>query len=262
MKKVKVFIGLVAILLLVSNYAFSQNKCMFLVTNVSLTAGDQILYDKLTEWGYDVTPVAGADLEWLFLEEITAYDFAFVSESIGSGDMSKGEFKSVPIPLANSEGWAVKPGALDWQTDRDIDNYTAEPVKIVDDTGHPLAAGFSTGATVTLCTEGLIIGSVPQIPIIPIATLSSNETKQVIYGIEAGTQNALGDTMQSRIATVGIHAEGYPTLTDDAFKFFKAAIDWVLPNPNDSPAISQTMISPDYRLDWASRLNLWDRRRS
>ena len=112
------------------------------------------------------------------------YDLAVASESPGSGDFAKGIFPSVPIPLVILEGWAVKPGAMDWQIDRDVNNYDPEPVQIVDQTNSPLSAGFSYGSTVALCDSGLIIGSVPQIPIIPIANMTSIDTMRVIYGIE------------------------------------------------------------------------------
>ena len=220
MKKAKIIIGLMAILLLVSNSAFGQTKCLFIVDNVSFSEGDQVLYDKLEEWGYEITTITPTDVAFMFEEEFLAYDFMVASESIDSGGLNS--IKTIPIPFVNMEGWCVKPGAMDWQTERDINNYDPEPVKIVDNTDHPLAAGFTSGTEVTLIAEGFIVGSVPQIDIIPIAAMSSNETKLVIYGIEAGTLNAVGDTIQSRVTTIGIHAEGYPSMTDDAFKFFQA----------------------------------------
>ena len=44
---------------------------------------------------------------------------------------------------------------------------------------------------------------------------------QVIYGIEAGTINAVGDTILNRVAVIGINAVSYTSLTEDAFKFIK-----------------------------------------
>ena len=140
MKKAKILIGMVAILLFVSNYAFGQTQCLYWVSSASLSAGDQVLFDKMTEWGFEVTAMASTEVEWMMEEEILAYDFMLASESIDSGGLKT--IKTIPIPFVNMEGWCVKPGAMDWQADRDIDNYTPEPVKIVDDTDHPLAAGF------------------------------------------------------------------------------------------------------------------------
>lgn len=229
MKKAKLFFEFIAIALFVNYSAYGQLKCLYLVGSLPLTPGDQIINDKLVDFGYEVTPTPSAELGFLFIEEITAFDFAFASESCGSGDFGTDDFKTIPIPLANMEGFAAKPGALDWQTVRDGDDYPTEPIKIVDNTGHPLSAEFTAGSTVTLCTEGSIIGFTPEIPIISIGVMSSDESKQVIYGVEAGTQNLVGDTILNRVATVGIHTEGYLTLTDDAWKLIKAAIDWILP---------------------------------
>ncbi len=233
--KSKLLIKLFLVLFLFSVSAFAQKKCLYIVASTSLSTQDQIINDKLVEWGYEVTPQAPSDLKYLFPEDYANYDFAFISESIGSGDLSAsatspsgGTFYSIPLPTASLEGWLVKPGAMDWQTVRNVNNFAPELIKIVDNTGSVLAAGFSEGSTVTLCgSDGLLVGSVPQIPIIPIATLSSNDSMQVIYGIEAGTINAVGDTILNRVAVIGINAVSYTSLTEDAFKFIKAGINWV-----------------------------------
>lgn len=232
MSKVIIFTVLIGIMLIMSVSAFALTKCMFIVNTTSFSAGDNALNDSLIAWGYDVTPVAAGDISFLFKEDYAQYDFIVGSESMNSGALSQGMMKTIPLPLLNLEGWCVKPGALDWQTDRDVNNYPPEPVQIVDNTGHPLAAGFSAGDLVDLTKpttdEIFIVGSVPQIPIIPIAGLSSDPTKLVIYGIEAGTVNAVGDTLLNRVATIGLHEFSYGLITDDAVKLIKAGMDWVL----------------------------------
>jgi hypothetical protein len=232
----KFYNAILVIILLFSVSTFAQKKCLYIVTSTSLSAEDQVINDKLVEWGYDVTPTASSDLAFFLTPDFYAdYDFAFVSESIGSGDLAKGIFKTIPLPTASLEGWAEKPGALDWEANpRTVNNFNEGDVTIVDNTNSPLAAGFSNGSTVTLITDtqnGAIVASNPDIPIIPIAVLSSDDTMKVIYGVEAGTINVVGDTIQNRIATVGINATGYTSLTDDAFKFMKAAIDWIMTSP-------------------------------
>ncbi len=211
--------------------ASTKKKCMLIIggdsSPSSLSAGDQIINDTLKAWGYFVIPVASSDLLTLTSSDYAKYDLAVASESPSSGDFGKGIFPSVPIPLVIFEGWAVKPGAMDWQKDKVVNNYNAEPVKIVDQTNSPLAAGFSYGSTVTLCDSGLIIASIPQIPIIPIANMTSVDSMSVIYGIEKGTINAVGDTIQNRVEVIGLHELSYTSLTNDAFKFIKAGINWV-----------------------------------
>ena len=232
MKKGKIFIGLIAIFVLLSMSVFGQQKCIFVVVSESLSAEDVVINAKLVEWGYEVTPMTPANVEWLLPEDFTSYDFIFISESIGSGDAKS--LASAPLPMANLEGWAVKPGAMDWEDNpRTVNNFNEGDVIIVDG-NHPLAAGFATGATVTLITnttDGAIVASNPDIPIIPIAVRTTADTMKVVYGIEKGTHTMLDTVIQNRIATVGINALGYPSLTDDAFKLMKAAIDWVLSEP-------------------------------
>ena len=229
MSKVKLFTGLIALMLIMSVGASAQTV-LFISSNVPLTTGDKAIADTLEAWGYGIVPAAAGDIAFMLPEEFEAYDLMAASESINSGDLNS--VKTIPLPLLNLEGWCVKPGALDWQTDRDVNNYPPEPVKIVDETGHPLAAGFNAGDEFSLTKptteEIFIVGSVPQIPIIPIAAMSSDETKLVIYGIEAGTQNAVGDTMVNRVATIGLHAFSYDGfLTDEALKLIKAGADWL-----------------------------------
>ncbi len=215
----------------ISVSAVDRKKCMFIVggdsSPSSLSAGDQVINDTLKAWGYDVRPAASSDLQTLSSSDYANYDFAVASESPSSGDFGKGIFPSVPIPLVIFEGWAVKPSAMHWQTDQVVNNYNPEPVKIVDQTNSPLATGFSNGYTVTLCDSGLIIGSVPQIPIVPIANMTSIDSMRVIYGIEKGTINAVGDTIKNRVEVIGLHELSYISLTSDAFKFIKAGINWV-----------------------------------
>ena len=211
---------LIVVLFLFSVSAFAQKKCLFIVANSTLSTEDQIINDKLVEWGYDVTPQAPADLKYLFPVDYAGYDFAFISESIGSGDLgatsatSGGTFSSFPLPTATLEGWLVKPGAMDWESYRTVNNFAEGDIKIVDGDS-PLAAGFATGATVTLITDvtnGAIVASYPKIPIIPIATLASNtaDTMFCVYGIEAGTHNVKDSVITHRVGVVGINATGYP----------------------------------------------------
>ncbi len=215
----------------ISVSATDKKKCMFIIggnsSPSSLSAGDQVINDTLQTWGYYVKHVASSELEDLNSLDYAEYDVAVASESPGSGDFAKGIFPSVPVPLVILEGWAAKPGAMDFQKDRVVNNYDSEPMKIVDQTNSPLTAGFSYGSTVALCDSGLMIGSVPQIPIIPIANLTSIDTMCVIYGIEKGTVNAVGVTIQNRVEVIGLHELCYLSLTDDAFKFIKSGINWV-----------------------------------
>jgi hypothetical protein len=227
MKKDSIFIGLFAILLLASINTFGQ-ECLFICPDGTPRESELNITLKLEEWGYNVTPISTADLALLFEEDFDAWDFAFASEAVGSSSLAP--LKLMPIPLVNSEPWASKPSAFAWCDPATAENISPEPVLIVDDTNHPLAAGYQAGDQVDLVTDpaGLIVTSIPSIDVIYIGASSSDNIKSIIYGIEAGTELTDGDITENRAACIGIHEMGYPSMTEAAFEFIHAAINWVL----------------------------------
>jgi hypothetical protein len=208
MSKGRILFGAIAFVLLLSVGLSAQTKCMFIASTDPLTAGDQIVFDKFVEWGYDVTAVLSSDLAFFTEADYADYDFLFTSESVGSGSLEP--LKEIPKPLLCSEGWASKPSALAWSDPASSDNYVPEPIVIVDDTGHPLAAGYNSGDVLDLCSDpaGLIVPHQPTIDIIPIAALASDPSFMLVYGVEAGTVNTLGLITKNRAAMVAIHEFG------------------------------------------------------
>ena len=226
-KKIKIFFVAIAIVVFFSINVFAA-KCMFVASTDPLTAGDQVMFDQLTAWGHDVTAVLSTDLEFFVAEDYDEYDFIFASESVGSSSLLP--LKLIPKPLLNSEGWATKPEALAWSDPASSENLAPEPCVIVDDTGHPLAAGYSTGDVVDLCSDAaaLIVTTTPTVDIIPILALQSAPEKLLVYGVEAGTVLSDGEITTNRAALVAIHEFGYPFLTEAALKFYEAAVAWIL----------------------------------
>ncbi|MBO8129895.1 MAG: T9SS type A sorting domain-containing protein [Candidatus Marinimicrobia bacterium] len=198
-----------------------------------LSSGDSVLYIWIGKQGYTGIETPGGQYPDIIpssslsdpdvIEDLKKYDFIIISESIGSGDVKY--IKDIPVPTVCLEGWAAKPGVFDFMVDKVVANIDVKPVKIVDNSGHPLAAGFNEGDMVSLAGSGLIVGSIPQIPVIPIA--EAGEDTLVIYGVEQGTRNANDISMKHRIAVIGIHELAYTSMTDTAYKFIDAAIDWV-----------------------------------
>lgn len=247
MKKIHIFISLFAILLLASLNTFAQ-ECLFICHDSIPDSNEQFIVDTLGAWGYTINPVSQDDLGILTEEEIKAYDFAFASEEIGSSSLAP--LKLMPVPLVNSEPWASKPDALGWCDTPTAGNLYQEPVLIVDDIDHPLAAGHKKGDIVELVRDDpgdqIMVFSIPSIDIIPIGVSASDIGRYYIYGIEAGTETFDGYEIQNRAATVGIHAWSYPSLTDVGWEFFRAACLWVL---EEGVRVDQNSVVPtDFEL--------------
>ena len=195
---------------------------------------EQAFIDKLYAWGHVVEEIPSSELESFVASDYEAYDFIFASEGVGSSSIAP--LKRIPIPLLNSEGWASKPEALAWSDPASATNVDTQPCLIVDETAHPMAAGFAAGDTVQLCTEGLIVSAMPTIDVIPIAGLLSDPTLLVVYGVEAGTELTDGSVTEHRAACVAVHEWGYESMTEDGDKIYQAAIAWIL---EGSSAVSE-----------------------
>ena len=222
----KVIICLLAVLSLSAMSAFAQ-ECMFICADDGPRDTEQIIIQKFQEWGYNVTPVLSSELASFDATDYADFDFAFASEAISSSSLAP--LKLMPIPLVNTEGWASKPTALAYCTEGTAANVAPEPVVIVDNTDHPLAAGYKEGDEVELVTDpaALLITTFPNIDVIYIGDSSLDPSKSIIYGIEAGTELVDGDVTENRAVCIGIHEYGFASITDAGYAFIKAAIEWV-----------------------------------
>jgi hypothetical protein len=209
---------------------------------------DEILIGYLED-RYVVNIATGDDVKAhvYSVDDFKAYDFVFVSESVSSSDTK--DLKGAPVPIFYTELWASKWDVTGWVPTNESGTYYGNTtvdetvVKIIDG-DHPLAAGFATGAEITVVTDSenatdYLTYSVPQVDHIPIATLAADENKVVVMGVEAGTvlyneQNVKDGslTTAARCAAVGINANANNFLTDDAFTLIQAGIDWILADGN------------------------------
>ncbi len=174
------------------------------------------------------------------IDEIKTYDFGFISETVDSKVLIP--LKGAPIPLFYLElyartyttGWCPHPGEF-WG------GVGSGTIKIVDDTGHPLSAGYAKDAEIEIVEgsdepDAWLTYCNPGIEIIPIAVLASDPTKYNIFGVEAGTAlypNASDQVdpnllSENRCAAFGIHSAAFASMTADAWKFIDAGIEWIL----------------------------------
>ncbi|MGD9202802.1 MAG: T9SS type A sorting domain-containing protein, partial [Chitinispirillia bacterium] len=207
----------------------AQKKCML----IGATPGrenstyDKFIIPQLEEWGYTVDKKHNCiDIKSFTEEHYAKYDFIFLSETVHSSLM--GPLRSIPLPMMCSDGFGVQETALAFAKGKPCKLIDTEPIKIMDaGKDHPLAAGIAPGTVTDVCEVG-IVWNTPSIPVISIACLASDESKMMVYGIEKGTKNAVGDEIKNRVAMFGIHAFGYSSLTENSVKLFKAGIEWVL----------------------------------
>ncbi len=225
-----------------SNIAAQDKKCLFISDygwpGATLDL-DLIAYLEKT---YTVEIITDKDLDAgkVTIEEVKTYDFGFISETCDSKILDP--LKGAPIPLFYTEpgagktyvtGWCPYPGTF-WGG---VENGT---IKIVDETGHPLSAGYAKDEEIEIVTgsnEGSWLGYCnPGVEIIPIAVLASDPTKYNLFGVEAGTALYPNATdvidpslvSESRCVAFGISSQAFGNMTDDAWKFIDAGISWLL----------------------------------
>jgi len=251
--KNKIFFSTIAIVLFLSICVYAQKKCML----IGATPGrenstyDKYIIPQLEKWGYVIDKKHNStDLPSYMEADYAKYDFIFLSETVHSSLM--GPLRSIPLPMMNSDGFGVQEIALAFAKERPCNLIDAVQIKFLDaGKDHPLAAGIAPGTETDMCARTVVWGK-PSIPIIPIASLASDESKMLVYGIEKGTKNALGDEIKHRVAVVGIHAFGYNNLTEVGEKLFKAGIEWVLAE-NSTPITAKTGgITTNNRLSYNS----------
>ena len=266
MQKGSQYLLTIALLVIILTITFTSplvskslsGKVMFLTTTTATT--DQPLIDKLTSWGLTVETVTTADFKLGNPVDsvIAAYKLVFVSEAVGSGDLARFRGATLtgtttwttgwlPVPMVNNDNFCSRVSALGFVPASAGYGNIAGNVEIVDETSHPLAAGFAKGQNVAI-TSGPSDGDPniqytyvtpdTSIRVIPIAAIAGDLTKLVVFGVETGTAvfNSLAVNdgsvkTKARYAAVGINATAYPKITDDGWNMMKAAIDWVIAGP-------------------------------
>lgn len=237
MSKYAVVIKAVTAVLVFSFNASAQKKCMF----IGATPGrenstyDRYIMPLLEEWGYVIDKKHNStDLPAYTDADYAPYDFIFLSETVHSSMMEP--LRTIRKPMFNSDGHSAKESALGFALGSPADLIDPAPIVFFENAdGHPLAAGFSPGSTATLCAGKHYVWSTPTIPVIKIAGLESDVSKLLVYGVEKGTENVAGDTIDHRVALVGVHAFGYNSLTEAGVKLFQAGIEWVLAEGQTTP---------------------------
>jgi hypothetical protein len=188
------------------------------------------------------------------MEQLVQFDLCVVSESCSDWRLAaapKGFFKTAPIPMFRTDNWSSEAEIFGWVTPEGTWGTISDSsgnggkVYIIDDTNHPLSAGFEFGSEVEITTGtdeedelGILTYCMPTVDHIAIAVSSENPDWVVVAGVEAGTTvwNNDGTVLdvsdstvtQNRVAVVGLYSRAYPYITQDGYKLLDAGINWVL----------------------------------
>lgn len=245
---------------------FAQTTCFFISSDPDPGSSlDADLISWLQGKDYLVTVVDDNEVldgnAYYTLEDVKTFDFAFISETVGSNNTSL--LKGAPIPIMYTENWATKMSVTGWGPHEISDNSLygstgisagIDNVVKISDGSHALAAGFATGTDVTIVdnTDADAMLTYSKLPInhISIAALASDATMEIVFGVEEGTfiydaTEHLSDTMKtkSRAASVGIHGNANLYITEDGYTLIEAGINWILEPP--AAIDSEPIVSPN-----------------
>jgi len=245
----KKLIILTLALLVVPSLAFSQLKCLYVCFVTSWDKPPDIcipVYEKMEEWGYEMTYIGVDALATYTQEDYEQHDFIFIDEWVDSATLEPIDLlEGHPIPVVTTENYTARGNIFGYRGDCRATNIPAEQVEIVAD-GHPLAAGFNKGDKVSIndgggVNEDLITNQPIIDSIIPIAESTSRKGELIIYGVKAEGKTFNDVDIKNRAAVIGFHANGYAGINDNGFLLLKAGIDWVtegLSDVEEDPASS------------------------
>ena len=232
----KKWIILTFILLIVPSLAFSQGlKCLYVAFVTSWDKPPDIcipVYEKMEEWGYEMTYIDVPTLATYTQEDFEQYDFMLIDEWVDSATLEPIDIlEGHPIPVMTTENYSARGDIFGFRGDDRASNIPAEQVEIVAD-GHPLAAGFIMGDRISINDGGGVNEDlIKQEPIIdsviPVAVSTSDPDGMIVYGVEAEGQTVNGVDIKNRAAVCGYHANGYEGINENGFLLLKAGIDWV-----------------------------------
>ena len=242
--------------------------------DLSEHSGDSALKEKLVALGFEVTSYRDGDFDSGQVDQADyeSNDLIVASESCSASKLRTILRFGFSVPTINMEVESVRNNhhALELITTVSTrngwlpaDGNNAYKLKILN-VGHPLSAGFSTGDVVDLVSDPTCIDEDPfargylgwmvdDIGLIPIASINEpgGDTSLVIAGIEKGTLNVHGDTINARYVQFNVNSFTTTAWTSDADKLFNAAIDWAM----DTPTSVENQISTTAPLNYSLTQN-------
>ncbi|GIV32716.1 MAG: hypothetical protein KatS3mg031_0251 [Chitinophagales bacterium] len=203
-------------------------QVLFVVGNTNLNSGDQAIYNRLSNAGYNVTiksDIASSPAD------ASGKNLVIISSTVLSGNMGN-KFTNTTIPVL-----VYEPSLFDdmKMTGNNATNYGAvqnmNNITIINNT-HPLAAGLSIGNTVIFNSLDRITYGNPSSSAIKIATLPGSSTQYALFAYENGATMS-GLNAPARRVGFFLYDDGPAKLTTAGWQLFDAAITWAAPSVMD-----------------------------
>jgi len=194
---------------------------LFVVGSVSLNSGDTAVYNQLLSLGYTVTVV---DDSASTTSDSIGKVLALISSTVGSSNVNN-KFRNVTVPVMLWEQALQDDMRMVSGSNRGTDSNESK-INIVN-SGHPLAAGLSSGLTTVVTSNRTFSYGIPNGNAIGIATIDNNSSRYVIYGYDAGAGMYNGLNAPARRLMFFLEDTTAANLNTDGWALFDAAINWV-----------------------------------
>lgn len=260
-RKWTALLAITVLSLVLTQGLWAQQSCFLVSETGDPDPRDVTIMEHLSQ-NYIVDVMIGDDINnhvW-FIEDFQTYDFGFISESVSSSDTD--DLKGAPVPLFYTELWSAKWDITGWVPINTATTYyenTSESNVTIMTGDHYLSAGFAAGYTTDIVSGtddadgNMLTYAVPQVDHVTIAALTADPTREVVFGVEAGTPiyeatkgaDELPDgsvVSANRVATCGINANANAYITDDAWKLIDTGILWILEGGSPVESVPSTSI--------------------
>lgn len=237
--KIKVGLLLCLIFLLSGNVFAQTNTALFVVGTTTLSSYDTKLKTLLESQGFTVV-VKDDDND--SSADANGKDLIVISESVSSSKVMA-TYLGNTVPMVSLEvGIYDDMKFVSSSTGNKGNDASQTQISIVD-TGHPLAAGLTTGAQTITSTSSDYMWGIPNANADIIATAVGDGTHALIFAYEEG--DGLFDSNIAAARRVGwfIHSNSNGNFTANGDTLFKAAINWAISSPPTDPVINASVDS-------------------
>jgi hypothetical protein len=200
-----------------------SGRVLLVVGAAPLTAGDNIIRDRLRSLGYSAVIVEAASAT---VDDANGADFGFISRTTRAADFNAA-FRDLPVPLMVPEyGLFSFLGMTGPTLDTDWGALTLTTTDlIINDPSHPLAAGLAGTVTVMTPGQGLYGFGVPAAGAVTVATLVGEDGRYSIFGYEHGAA-MVGLAAPARRVGWFVDKDAASRLTASGWALFDAAVKW------------------------------------
>jgi thermitase len=202
---------------------FQRKNALFVVGSTTLNSGDNAVYSRLVELGYNVTLKTGLAST---TADATGKELVLISSTITAADVNT-KFRNVTTPVIVWEPLLFDDmGMTSTSTSAYGTTGGQISVNVVNST-HPLSAGFPSGPLTSFVSADTMTWGIPGTGAVKVATLTSDTNKAIIFGYDKGT-SMVGMTAPGRRVGFYVHDTSAVNIQNHwaSAYFAKSAITW------------------------------------